>query len=166
MNVTTIEWDEWRPTDLATLVFVVRERQMLLIRKKRGLGAGKVNGPGGRLEAGETSLCCATREVEEEVLATPQGLVEAGRLRFQFLDGYSLDVTVFRGDDLIGEPGETAEAAPFWASLDDLPFDQMWEDDRLWLPHLVAGRRFDGRFVFDGERMVDHRLELAAEVGG
>ena len=57
-----------------------------------------------------------------------------------------------------GEPTETDEAVPLWAPLDALPFDRMWADDRLWLPHLVEGRRFRGRFVFDGDRMVDHVL--------
>ena len=46
-RIADIDWNTWVPTDPATLVFVIRDRQMLLIRKKRGLGAGKINGPGG-----------------------------------------------------------------------------------------------------------------------
>ena len=30
----------------------------------------------------------------------------------------------------------------------------MWEDDRHWLPEALAGRSFEGRFVFEGERIV------------
>jgi 8-oxo-dGTP diphosphatase len=36
----------------------------------------------------------------------------------------------------------------------------MWEDDRIWLPLLIAGARFDGRFIFDGDSMVDHVLDV------
>ncbi|MEO1370466.1 MAG: NUDIX domain-containing protein, partial [Acidobacteriota bacterium] len=61
-RVAEIDWRRWRPTDRATLVFVIDGGRILLIRKKRGLGAGKVNGPGGRLEAGETPVQCAVRE--------------------------------------------------------------------------------------------------------
>ena len=44
-----IAWEHWVPQQRATLLFVLRDGQALLIHKKRGLGAGKINGPGGRL---------------------------------------------------------------------------------------------------------------------
>lgn len=154
------DWKSWQAKDLATLVFVVRDGQVLLIRKKRGLGAGKINGPGGRREPGEAAVDCAIRECQEEVLVTPTALEYSGRLRFHFLDGYGIDVSVFRAADCVGEPGETDEALPFWAAVGELPYDEMWEDDRHWLPHLLAKRSFDGRFVFDGERMVSCVIEL------
>ena len=48
-------------------MFVVHSDQILLIRKKRGLGAGKINGPGGKREPGETLQQCAHREIHEEL---------------------------------------------------------------------------------------------------
>src|SRR5690606_39061541 len=57
----------WTPRDRATLLFVRRGHQILLIRKKRGLGAGKINAPGGRIEPGETPEQAARRELLEEV---------------------------------------------------------------------------------------------------
>ena len=83
-----IDWDTWSPSDRATLLFVVRNDEILLIRKKRGLGAGKINAPGGRLERGESPLEAAIREVQEEVGVTPTGIRECGELSFQFIDGY------------------------------------------------------------------------------
>ena len=164
-RVADIDWETWRPVDVATLTFVVRSSpdagdEVLLIRKKRGLGAGKINGPGGRLEDGESVLDCAVREVEEELRVTPRSLVHGGQLRFQFVDGYALHVHVFRASEHDGEAEETAEAIPLWTPLDALPFDEMWVDDRLWLPHLLAGRGFDGRFIFDDDAMLDHALEV------
>ena len=41
---------DWRPVHQATLLFVINDGNVLLIRKKRGLGAGKINGPGGKLD--------------------------------------------------------------------------------------------------------------------
>ena len=35
-----IDWATWKPVETATLVFVQRDDEILLIRKKRGLGAG------------------------------------------------------------------------------------------------------------------------------
>lgn len=157
-GIREIDWNDWQPVDVATLAFVIRDGEILLIEKRRGLGAGKVNGPGGRLEPGESPLAAAVRETEEEVLATPTGLSPAGELRFQFLDGHSIHVYVFRADGLDGEPGETVEALPFWCPLERIPYERMWEDDRWWFPHLLSRTPFEGRFLFDEDRMVDHDL--------
>jgi len=159
-RIAEIDWATWEPTDRATLVFVVRGDAALLIRKKRGLGAGKINAPGGRLEPGESPLACAIREVQEEVRVTPTSLVLAGENRFQFVDGYGIHVWVFRASGCVGTPEETDEAVPLWTPLHRLPWDEMWADDRLWVPHLLAGRRFDGRFVFDGDAMLDQSVEI------
>lgn len=163
-----IDWSIWTPEDLATLTFVFRSRdvaedvaedEVLLIRKKRGLGAGKINGPGGRLEGDESFLECAVREVEEELRITPRDVAKSGELRFQFVDGYSLHVHVFRAESHEGRPEETDEAIPLWTPIDAVPYDEMWADDRLWLPHLFARRPFSGRFLFDDDDMLDHALE-------
>jgi 8-oxo-dGTP diphosphatase len=148
------------PTDRATLLFVVREDRVLLIRKKRGLGAGKINGPGGRLEPGETALACAIREVQEELCVTPCNVTERGELAFQFTDGYGLHARVFHAEDCVGVPQETSEAVPRWTALDQIPYEEMWADDALWFPQFLAGRRFSGRFIFESDRMLDHELQL------
>jgi 8-oxo-dGTP diphosphatase len=159
-RVTEIEWSSWRARDHATLVFAVRGDQILLIRKRRGLGAGKINGPGGRLHPGETPQACAAREMQEELLVEPLGLTPHGELRFQFGDGYSIHVHVFRAADVTGTPTETPEAIPMWVATSAIPYDEMWADDRIWLPHVLAGNRVDGWFLFDDDRMLDYRLEV------
>jgi 8-oxo-dGTP diphosphatase len=158
VRLSDIDWATWKPTDHATLIFVVeRERgRILLIEKKRGLGAGKVNGPGGRIDPGETPRDGALREIKEELCVDAIGAAPYGELSFQFVDGYGLHCHVFRADGCIGEPSETEEAVPLWAPLDAIPFERMWADDRLWLPRLVAGERFRGRFIFDGDEMLDY----------
>jgi 8-oxo-dGTP diphosphatase len=150
-----VDWERWSPRERATLLFVVRRGEILLILKKRGLGAGKINGPGGRLEPGETPRACAVREVQEELGVTPLGVRASGELRFQFLDGLSIHGSVFSAEDCEGEPRETDEAVPLWTPTAAIPYERMWADDRLWLPHLLAGRRFEGRFLFDGDAMLD-----------
>lgn len=159
-KVSEIDWASWRARDVATLVFVRREGEVLLMRKKRGLGAGKINGPGGRIEPGEEADACAVREVQEELCVTPLGLEPVGENAFQFVDGYSIHVLVYRASGCEGVPAETAEGAPLWTPEDSIPYDEMWEDDRLWLPHALAGRRFLGRYVFEGDTMLDHEIEL------
>ena len=48
-----IDWSTWQGEMLATLMFIIQDGRILLIEKKRGLGAGKINGPGGKIEPGE-----------------------------------------------------------------------------------------------------------------
>jgi 8-oxo-dGTP diphosphatase len=158
-TVAAIDWPTWDPDDRATLLFVFREDEVLLIRKKRGLGAGKINGPGGRLEPGETPEQCAVREVQEEVGVTPQRVRHCGRHRFQFIDGYALLVDVFASDRHTGDVIETDEALPMWFPVDGIPYDEMWEDDRHWIPLMLRGVPFDGRYVFDGDAMLDMVLQ-------
>lgn len=163
MTVDDIDWNAWDPEQRATLLFVVKEDSVLLIRKKRGLGAGKINGPGGRIHDGETPRECAIREVEEELLVTPTGVRKVGELRFQFVDGLSIYGHVYRADDCVGEPQETEEAKPLWTPVDEVPFDEMWADDRLWVPLMLDETYFDGRFVFDGDEMLSWRIETGAD---
>ncbi len=158
----TIDWDTWEPTQHATLMFVVDEpnNQVLLIRKKRGLGAGKMNGPGGKLDPGETEAECAIRETQEELGVTPKDPVKHGELWFHFVDGLKMIVAVFRATRWEGTAIETPEALPHWTPLDQLPLDEMWADDAFWLREmLIEQKHFIGRFVFDDDAMLSHDMQ-------
>jgi 8-oxo-dGTP diphosphatase len=152
------DWSSWTPKEFATLCFVRQGDRVLMIRKKRGLGAGKINGVGGRLEQGESPLTGVLREAHEELRITLVNPVKRGELHFQFLDGYSLFCSVFVAPDFLGDPVETEEAVPVWFERQRLPLEEMWEDDRLWLPRMLDGEFFSGFFVFDGECMVDETV--------
>lgn len=138
---------------LATILFVVKDGQILLIEKKRGLGAGKINGPGGKIDPGETPLEAAIRETQEELLITPYGPRKLGELRFAMSDCPDILCHVYRADDFSGTPTETDEAVPVWTALDAIPYHRMWEDDRHWLPLLLDEQTFLGRFVFAGDHL-------------
>ncbi len=159
-RISDVDWKRWTAVDPATLVFVIRQGRILLIRKKRGLGAGKVNGPGGRIEPGELPEAGAARELREELGVRAGQLIRLGDHRFQFIDGYSTYVHVYRTSEVEGTPVETEEASPIWCDVDAIPFDEMWEDDRYWLPLVLKGRRFSGYWIFDGETMLDYRLDV------
>jgi 8-oxo-dGTP diphosphatase len=158
-SLADIDWLRWSGV-ACTLVFIVRGGEVLLMRKKRGLGAGKINAPGGKLDPGEPPLAGAIRETREEVCVVPRGVVWAGRNRFQFTDGSAIDVDVFRASAFEGTPAATPEADPLWTPIERIPYAEMWEDDALWLPHLFAGRRFSGRFLFAGDRMLDWEISV------
>jgi 8-oxo-dGTP diphosphatase len=159
-RLSDIDWRHWRARDPATLVFVFRGDEVLLIDKKTGLGKGKVNAPGGKVDPGETPEAAAVRECREELHIEVRNLEYCGEHRFQFVDGYSIHVWVYRTRHFAGDPVETPEAAPLWTHIDEIPFEAMWEDDRYWLPLLIGGQRFQTRWIFDGDRMLDYAIEI------
>lgn len=145
---------------LATLCYILRDGQVLLIRKKRGIGAGKINGPGGKVDPGETPLAAAIRETEEEVGVTPLDPQLRGELLFRFADGLNLRCHVYLALGCHGEPHETEEAVPLWFPSGALPYHEMWEDDQSWLPLLIGGERFAGEIDVDGEAVTRQFIKI------
>ncbi len=157
------QWPEnWQPDLRATLMFIVQGDEVLLIRKKRGIGAGKVNGPGGKFEPGETALQCVLREVKEELLIDVSDAQEMGQLHFLFSDKSIPDIHghVFMATRFTGTPTETPEAAPFLCPIEQIPYDQMWEDDIYWLPQMLKGKHFNAYFTFTGDHMTSHSVDI------
>jgi len=153
-------WTGWQPAERAVLVFLQDGANLLLIHKKRGLGAGKVNAPGGRLEPGETWNQAALRETWEETGLTVALLTPTADLWFQFTNGYALAAKVFLARGWTGQLTPCDEADPFWQPASLIPWENMWADDALWLPQILSGHWVTGRFVFDGEEMREANLEV------
>ena len=163
-RLSDIDWDRWQARDPATLVFVFRGDEVLLINKKTGLGKGKVNAPGGKVDPGETPEAAAVRECREELHISVSNLEYCGEHRFQFVDGYSIHVWVYRTRDFKGVATATREAEPRWTRIDAIPFDAMWEDDKYWLPLMIRGERFQTRWIFDGDRMLDYQIDTDGRI--
>jgi len=157
-QLSDLDWDNWKAKDPATLVFVFRDDEILLIHKKTGLGKGKINAPGGKVDPGETPEQGAVRECQEELSIDVSNLEYCGEHRFQFVDGYSIHVWVYRTRDFEGVPTESREAAPLWVAMDQVPYEKMWEDDQHWIPMLIRGERFKTRWIFDGDTMLDSEI--------
>lgn len=134
------------------LCFVFRGDELLMIHKKRGQGAGKMNVPGGKLRPGESAEEAAVRETEEETGIVPASLKEAGKLEFYFPESEAWDntCTVFVADRCSGTlVAETEECSALWVQRNSIPLHQMWDADRLWLPLLLAGKPFHRAYTFD-----------------
>lgn len=157
-SVDEIDWDAWDPEERCVLSYVKEGDKVLLINKKQGIGKGLVNGPGGHIELEETAIEAAYREFEEETGYTAENLEYVGTLNFQFKDGLSMRGYVYLGEGATGELRDNDEATPFWCSIDELPLDKMWEDDKLWLDRALKGEKFVGNFIFDGEKMLSHEV--------
>lgn len=140
---------------ILTLCLVRNDTHILLGMKKRGFGAGLWNGFGGKVEDGESIQDAAIREVQEESGVTVTKLIEAGILEFVFLTKEELlEVHVFEGKEVVGEATETEEMKPHWFPLNEIPYDDMWQDDKYWMPAFLDDKKFEGRFTFDANNLI------------
>lgn len=119
--------------------------------KKRRFGAGKWNGVGGKVEAGETYEQAAVRECEEEIDVTPQSLQLVGELHFFDLPHVEHYCHIYVTEKWDGEPRESEEMRPQWFKEDDIPYGAMWPDDIFWLPLLLAQKKFRGTVTVEDD---------------
>ena len=68
----------------ATLLFLIKDNQILLAMKKRGFGQGRFNGVGGKPIPDENILDTAIRETQEEIKITPKNIFQVATLNFYF----------------------------------------------------------------------------------
>ena len=147
---------------LLTLCLLVEDGRVLLGMKKRGFGAGRWNGFGGKVEPGETIEEAAVRETSEECGVAIAEMEKVGIHEFEFEKerGNILEVHVFRVDRWSGEPVETEEMEPRWFVFSDIPYDTMWPDDRYWLPLFLEGKKFRTKFLFgEGDSVLEQSVE-------
>lgn len=147
-----------------TVCFVLdRSAQRLLLgHKKRGVGVGKYNGFGGKLEPGETAHEAAARELWEEsgITAIPECLRPMGHVIFPHA---RQRMHVFVVTQWQGTPCESEEMIPCWFPLATLPYPQMWATDSAWLPLVLAGNQIQVvvHWQPDGQRVCEF-LEITA----
>ncbi|OQR94634.1 hypothetical protein ACHHYP_01022 [Achlya hypogyna] len=154
-----------------TLAFVLRNNedgaQILLGTKKRGFGLGKLIGFGGKIEPSDASVAdAAARELMEEANIVVRGsdMQPVGSLVYTFENQPQvMHMHVFVATAFEGEPAESDEMRPEWFQCDAIPYDDMWADERFWLPALLEGKTVVGQFDFaqDEVTIVASKFDIA-----
>lgn len=148
---------------ILTLCCLKKDGKILLGMKKRGFGAGRWNGFGGKVKKGETIKRAAIRETREECGIKIIKLEKIGILNFEFENKSGiLEVHLFNIKEFSGEPVETAEMKPQWFSFAKIPLAKMWPDDQFWIPLFLKDKKFKGYFVFDakGNKILNKSLKI------
>lgn len=161
----TSDWPEITHLGVHATVCYIRKNGKILLQLKADhkFGGGRWNGPGGKLEPGEDARAAVIREVHEETELLIEDPVFHGviALSFGVPETSRLTAHVFTAEAFTGKPHGGAEGRLRWFPQDKLPYDQMWVDNRYWLPIVLDGGYvralcvFDGR---DGRTMVDCQL--------
>lgn len=138
------------------VAYLLREdegrRQVLLGRKKRGLGTGYFVGLGGKFEPFESEQDAMVREIQEEsgLVVLPSDLDRRGDLYYLFphRPDWSQRSTVFVVTRWTGDPVASDELDPVWLDVDALPLAEMWDDAKHWLPAVLLGGHVSHEFTF------------------
>ncbi|NIA04125.1 MAG: NUDIX domain-containing protein [Nitrospiraceae bacterium] len=143
----------------ATLAVIVKDNKLLLGYKKRGFAKGILNGPGGKVESYESSEECIIRETKEEVGISIKNPELRGVLEFFSNHDKDWIVFVFYVDSFEGSVSETDEIRPKWVPVNEIPYDEMWSDDPVWLPYVLKGKRIHAVFRYENEKMIDYEVK-------
>lgn len=151
-----------------TLLFLVRKEgdvitDICLAMKKRGFGAGRYNGVGGKVQENENIETAAIREAQEEIGVTVSELEKVAELSFTFPHEPKFDqqVHVYLATSWKGDITESEEMNPSWVSVHSIPYTEMWPDDIFWLPKVLAGEKVKGKFTFgEGDVVVEQQVGL------
>ena len=137
---------------IETVSIIYQHSKILLGMKKVRFGKGRYNGFGGRVEENETLIESAIRETKEESGITMINPIRRGEILFHFQSEESdHQVHFFQTTLYRGKPIESEEMRPKWFSINKIPYEEMWPDDKYWLPLLLNGKLFRGKFEFDLE---------------
>ncbi len=155
-----------KPKTQATLCIPINGDEVLLGMKKRGFGVGKYNGFGGKFNFSKdrTIEDTAIRELEEEsgLCSKLEYLKKAAEIDFYFpyKSEYDQTVHIYIVSTFSGEPQETEEMAFRWFHRNNIPYPQMWDDDKYWLPLVLERKCLNAKVIFkdvNGENVVDYK---------
>jgi ADP-ribose pyrophosphatase YjhB (NUDIX family) len=153
------------PKQKVTLLLLRKNDEVLLAMKKRGFGVGRWNGTGGKVQENETVEEAAIRETQEEINVTPKNLKKVAVFNFYSPNDnkekeWAQQAHVFISYEWDGSPTETEEMKPKWFRISEIPYEEMWVDDEIWMPKVFESKTIKGCFAFGGnDSLIDYYLE-------
>ena len=165
MNIE--EYLKRQPQFKQTVVgYLIRDNRIILgrrIRVSHNLGENLIAGVGGKLESGETYDEAFIREFIEEFGTYEEGNIVCRPLKFKAVgnikylnvnDKWDIQMEVYICTEWEGEPVKTESMQPVGPyAFEDIPYDEMWEDNQLFLPKILEGKRVEGTVLYEGGKV-------------
>ncbi|MCB9136675.1 MAG: 8-oxo-dGTP diphosphatase [Anaerolineales bacterium] len=148
--------------NLATLCYVKSNGHTLMVhrvKKQNDMHAGKWNGLGGKLDAGESPEECVIREVWEESGLTIREPRLHGVLTFPgFANDEDWYAFLFTATEFDGALIDSPEGVLRWVPDGELLALNLWEGDQIFIPWLDQPKFFSGKFTYRDGKLVSHEV--------
>jgi 8-oxo-dGTP diphosphatase len=142
------------PLKLATLVYALRDEQVLLLRRATEPNRGLWVAPGGKLDHGESPAECAVREMREETgLVIERPVLRAVMTETSPRADYQWLTFIFVAWDFDGTFTPAPGIGEFrWVPVDEVTKLPIPPADAIFFPRLLEnGSTFHGKFEYDAE---------------
>lgn len=146
---------------LATLCYLKHAGETLMlhrVKRPNDIHAGKWNGLGGKLEAGESPEECVIREVCEECGLTILNPRLRGLLMFPGFKNDDWYVFVYTATNFRGDLKENEEGYLQWVPDFELESLPLWPSDHYFLSWIREGKFFSAKFQYEGDEMKDYSV--------
>jgi len=147
-----------------TLWIMIKDWKIFLWEKKRGFAKWVLNWVGWKQDKWESIEECMIREAKEEIWIdiNKNDLEYLWILHFYFdKKEMDQDVHLFNIIKYSWNIIESEEIKPYWFDLDSIPYDKMWEDDKVWLPRVLKWEKnIEYNFYFDKDNWKMIKSEL------
>ncbi len=127
-----------------TVCLIIREDKILMKLAVRGISKGRWNFPGGKIDAGETpeGRRATGRSWRRQASQYPRRNIMASCFSHSREGRSETGTSTYSQQrSSAGELKESDEGPLKWFDADALPAEFMWSGDRIWFPHVLAGRK-------------------------
>ncbi len=147
---------------------VFKNGTLLLIKSTEGVNKDKWNAPGGEIVQGETPAKAAMKYLYQQTGLYSNKVTSHGTVRLA-LNGktdFSYRLHVFSTKTATGDPKPNVEGELKWFNLTDIPYYEMWADDRYWLTLVMQGKQFEADFFLDekNEKVVKYQIKEKQQI--
>ena len=150
---------------VTTLVYALRDGQVLMMQRRKQPNLGQWTAPGGKVELQESPAECAVRELAEET-----GLVAAGRPELRLivtetspLPDWQWLMFIYLVREFTGElRTDCVEGDLAWTPVDQVLTLPIPQADAIFYPYVVDGSSgpISMKFEYDGDlRLLNWRIE-------
>lgn len=152
------------PRKLTTLVYALRDGQVLMMQRRKEPNLGQWTAPGGKIELDESPAECAVRELREETGLIVQGRPELRVIATETspLPDWQWLMFIYLVTDFSGQPGDCAEGDLAWIPVEEVAGLPIPQADAIFYPFVVGDLPgpISMKFEYDADLQLRHwRIE-------
>lgn len=156
------------PMKELSVCHVFKNGSLLLIKTADGINKDKWNAPGGEIVQGEKPNKAAMKYLYQQTGLYSTKVADHGtvRLALSGKSDFSYKLHIFSTKSAAGELKPNIQGEAKWFNLTDIPYFDMWADDRYWINLVMQGKQFDADFFFDekNEKVVKYQIKERQQV--